>query len=188
MMIRLWSELEETKRRTLMSHLRIPSLRALPIAMFLTFAMFSGSLELLAKDPPSDACVLLPAAQLAKVLEQPFGPPTKSTAPAARFDGITGTDCNYQTAKGVPRKLLFRIYVDPTPAVAKDTFIKLSAFYGPNKAVAGNWDIAYLDAQHAIHVQKGKMRYALVLSPMGTDTAQAEKQLKDLATWVAGQL
>lgn len=60
--------------------------------------------------------------------------------------------------EGLPRKLLFRIYVDPSPAVAKDTFTKLSAFYGPNRAVAGNWDTAYLDAYHAIYIQKGKMR------------------------------
>jgi hypothetical protein len=37
-------------------------------------------------------------------------------------------------------------------------------------------------------VQKGKVRYYLNLDPIGDDTAKAEKQLKDLATWVAGQL
>ena len=171
-----------------MSQLLLPSQRALATAMLLTFSLLSSPLAIRAKDPPSEACALLPAAQLAKVLEQSFGSPTKSTAPAASFDGITGADCNYQNGTGIPRKLLFRIYVDPTPAVAKDTFTKLSAYYGPNKAVAGNWDIAYLDAQHAIHVQKGKMRYYLNLNPLGTDTAKAEKQLKDLASWVAGQL
>jgi hypothetical protein len=76
----------------------------------------------------------------------------------------------------------------PHPPWPKTPLPKLSAYYGPNKAVAGNWDIAYLDAQHAIHVQKGKMRYYLNLNPLGTDTAKAEKQLKDLALWVAGQL
>jgi hypothetical protein len=54
--------------------------------------------------------------------------------------------------------------------------------------VAGDWDSAYFDPKHIIHVQKGKERYALVLSPIGADAAQAEKQLKDLATWVARQL
>jgi len=171
-----------------MNNLRIPGLRPLPIAIFLTFAMFFSNLALQAKDPPSDACVMLSVSQLAKVLEQPFGPPTKTTAPAAPQDRVTGTDCTYQTGKGLPRKLLFRIYVDPSTAVAKDTFTKLSAFYGPNRTVAGNWDIAYVDAHHAIHVQKGKVRYYLNVDPIGTDTAQAEKQLQDLATWVAGQL
>jgi hypothetical protein len=78
--------------------------------------------------------------------------------------------------------------VDPSPAIAKDAFAKLSTLFGPNKAVAGNWDTAYLDAGHAIHVQKGKLRYYLNLSPLRTDTAKSDKQLTDLATWVAGQL
>jgi hypothetical protein len=170
-----------------MSYLRISNLRALPIAMFLTLTMFFSN-HAQAKDPPSDACVMLTAAQLAKVLEQPYGSPTKTMAPAAFPGSPTGTDCTYQTGKGLPRKLFFRIYVESSPAVAKETFNKLSAFYGPNTAVTGNWDTAYLDARHAIHVQKGKVRYYLNLNPIGTDTAKAEKQLKDLATWVAGQL
>jgi len=122
------------------------------------------------------------------VLGQPFGPPAKTTAPAAFRDSPTGTDCAYQTENGIPRNLLFRIYVETSPEVAKVTFNKLSKFYEPNRTVAGNWDSAYLDASHAIHVQKGKVRYYLNLDPIGTDTAKAEKQLKDLATWVAGQL
>lgn len=171
-----------------MSLLRTPSLRALPIAIVLTFAIVSSNLALQAKDPPSDACVLLSGAELEKALEQPFGPPSKTTAPAAFPGSPTGTDCEFQTGKGLPRKLLFRIYVESSPAVAKETFTKLSAYFGPNTAVTGNWDTAYLDAKHAIHVQKGKMRYYLNLNPIGTDTAKAEKQLRDLAVWVAGQL
>jgi hypothetical protein len=171
-----------------MSHLRMPKLRAFSIATFLPFAVFCSNLGLQAKDPPSDACVMLPAARLAKVLEQPFGPPAKTTAPAASYDLVTGTDCTYQAGKGLARQLLFRIYVDPSTDVAKNTFTKLSAFYGPNKAVAGNWDIAYMDAHHAIHVQKGKVRYYLNLNPVGTDAAKAETQLTALAAWVAGQL
>ena len=171
-----------------MSNLRISSPRALPIAMFLTLIMFFNNHALQAKDPPSDACVMLPAAQVAKVLEQPFGSPTKAIAPAAFPGSPTGTDCTYDTGKGLSRKLLFRIYVESSPAAAKETFNKLSPYYGPNTAVTGNWDTAYLDASHAIHVQKGKVRYYLNLDPIGTDTAKTEKQLKDLATWVAGQL
>jgi len=170
-----------------MSYCRIFNPRALPIAMFLTLVFFSNH-AVQAKDPPSDACAMLPAAQLAKALEQPFGSPAKATAPAAFRGSPTGTDCAYQTGKGLPRELLFRIYVESSPAAAKETFHKLSAYYGPNTAVTGNWDTAYLDARHAIHVQKGKVRYYLNLDPIGTDTAKAEKQLKDLATWVAGQL
>jgi hypothetical protein len=125
---------------------------------------------------------------LAKVLEQPFGPATKAIAPSAFPSSPTGTDCTFRTEKGPERELLFRIYVESSPGAAKETFNKLSAYYGPNTAVTGNWDTAYLDAAHAIHVQKGRVRYYLNLDPIGTDAAKTEKQLKDLATLVAGQL
>jgi hypothetical protein len=169
-----------------MSYLRISSPGALPLAMFLTLVMFSGNHALQAKDPPSDACVMLPAEQLAKILEQPFGSPARTVAPAAFPGSPKGTDCTYATGKGP--KLLFRIYVESSPAAAKETFNKLSSLYGPNTAVTGNWDAGYFDAGHAIHLQKGKVRYYLKLDPIGTDPAKTERQLKGLATWVAGQL
>jgi hypothetical protein len=169
-----------------MSFWRKIFLRVLPVRFFLTLVVLSSALVVEAKEPPSNACAMLPAAQVAKALQQPFGSPVETTAPAAPFDGVTGTDCTYRTDGG--SQLLFRIYVDPSVAVAKDTFIKLSAFYRPNRSVAGDWDTAYFDPQHMIHVQKGKERFALVLSPIGADAAQAEKQLKDLATGVARQL
>ena len=171
-----------------MSYRRIYTARALPAATFLTLSMFAGNGALQAKDTPSDACTMLAATQLAKILEQPFGPPAKSKAPAAFPGSPTGIDCTYQTEKGSQRQILFRIYVESLPAIAKETFKKLSVFYRPNTPVTGNWDTAYLDAKHAIHVQKGKVRYYLNLDPIGTDTAKAEKQIKDLAEWVAGQL
>ena len=171
-----------------MSYSRISSPRVLPIAMFLTLIMFFTNLALHAKGPPSDACVMLPADQLAKVLEQPFGPATKTVAPSAFSGSPTGTDCTFRTEKGLQRQLLFRIYVESSPAAAKETFNKLSAYYGPNTVVTGNWDNAYLDAVHAIHVQKGNVRYYLNLNPIGPDAAKTEKQVKDLATLIAGQL
>lgn len=169
-----------------MNSLRAFPLRVLLLSFFLALAVQASATVAKAKEPPSDACTMLPATQVAKALQQPFLSPTKATAPAARFDMVTGTDCTYRTAKG--SQLLFRIYVDPSVAVAQDTFTKLSAYYGPNRPVAGDWDNAYFDAQHIIHVQKGKERYALVLTPIGADAAQTEKQLKELATWIAGKL
>jgi hypothetical protein len=169
-----------------MSYGRTIFLRVLPVQFFLTLMVLSSALMVETKEPPSDACAMLPAAQVAKALQQPFGSPVKTTAPAAPFDQVTGTDCTYRTDGG--SQLLFRIYVDPSVAVAKETFIKLSAFYKPSRSVAGDWDTAYFDPKHIIHVQKGRERFALVLSPVGADAAQAEKQLKDLAAGVAGQL
>ena len=169
-----------------MSYGRALQLRVMSVPFFLTLAVLTAALTAQAKEPPSDACTMLPAKQVAKALQQPFGSPDKATAPAAPFDNVTGTDCTYRSEGG--SQLLFRIYVDPSVAVAKETFTKLSALYAPNRPVAGDWDSAYFDPKHIIHVQKGKERYAFVLSPIGADAAQAEKQLKDLATWVAGQL
>jgi hypothetical protein len=80
------------------------------------------------------------------------------------------------------------VYLDPSTAVAKDTFAKLSAYFTPSTAVPGIGDSAYLDSSHAIHVQKGKVRFYININPVGTNTAQEEKQQKALAAWVAGQL
>ena len=171
-----------------MNYSRIARPSVLTIATFLTLIAFFNNHGLQAKDASSDVCVMLPAEQLAKVLQQPFDSPKETIAPAAFRGSPTGTDCTYQTGKGVSRQLLFRIYVESSPEAAKETFDKLSPYYGPNTAVTGNWDTAYLDSHHAIHILKGKARYYLNLDPIGTDTAKAEKQLKDLATWVAGQL
>jgi hypothetical protein len=141
-----------------------------------------------AKDAPADPCSLLTPAQLAKVHDQPFGPAKSTTAPAAVQDHVTGIDCNYDSSSGSPLRLFLRIYFDPSVAVAKDTFNALCKFYGPNKPVTGNWDSAYFDSRHGIHVQKGRARYYLGLTPVGADIAKTEKQLTDLATAVAGQL
>ena len=174
----------------LVSRPRTRALRALPM-VFLIFAVLASTLQ--AKGPPSDLCALLPGPQLEKVLQEAYDPPTKSAAPAAFRGGISRTECDYRTesyrtGKGLPRKVVFVVYVDPSPAVAKDTFSKLSAFFGPNTAVAGIGDAAYRDSNYAIHILKGKVRYYINIIPIGTYTAQTEKQLKDLATWVSGQL
>ncbi|HLY62107.1 MAG TPA: hypothetical protein VKV95_15305 [Terriglobia bacterium] len=171
-----------------MNCLKISPQRAFLIVTFLIPTLLFENHSLQAKDPPSDACSMLPAAQLAKVLEQTYGSPMKSVAPAAFRNSPTGTDCTYKTEKGSSRTLLFRIYVESSATAAKETFNKLSPYYGPNTAVTGPWDSGYLDGRHAIHVQKDKVRYYLDLSPVGNDKTKTEKQLTGLATWVAGQL
>lgn len=174
-----------------MSHPRIPT-GALPVVMLLAFLMFSSGLSLQAKEPPSDLCALLPGAQLEKVLQEAYAPPTKSTAPAAFPGGVSGTECDYRndsyrTGRGLPRKVVFIVYVDASPAVAKDNFNKLTTFFGSlgtNTPLPGLGDAAYRDSGYAIHVVKGKVRYYINIIPIG----EKEKQLKDLVTWVAGQL
>jgi hypothetical protein len=167
-------------------------LAALPIVL-LSLAPLSGAFSLQAKDLPSDLCALLPAAHLDKALQETYDPPAKSTAPAAFPGDASGTQCDYRndsnwTGKGLPRKVVFIVYVDGSPAVARDNFTKLSKFFGNSTPVTGVGDAAYRDSNYALHVLMGKARYYINIIPIGTYTPEKEKQLKDLAAWVAGQL
>ena len=137
-----------------------------------------------AADPPADLCSLLPATEVSKTLGKTYDAPQKSVAPRPFANTAEGTDCNY-LAKG--SKLWFRAYVDPTPAAAADLFARLSKFYGTPTPVSGLGDEAYFDESHALHVRKGRVRYYLNLNPIDS-TSAVEKELKDLASWVAGQL
>jgi hypothetical protein len=138
-----------------------------------------------AAEPPADLCSLLPAAEVSKTLGQTYGAPEKSVAPRPYANTATGTDCNYH-AKG--SKLWFRAYVDPSPSAATELFAKLKMFYGQSTPITGLGDEAYFDKEHAIHARKGKVRFYLNLDPINTFTPVIEKQLKDLASRVAGQL
>ncbi len=175
-----------------MSQSRIRSKRAVRVvAMLLAFGILLCA-PLAAKELPSDVCTLLPAAQLEKVLQETYDPPMKSTAPAAFRGGASGTECNYKndsyrTGQGLPRKVVFIVYVDASPAIAKDTFNKLNAVFGPSTPVPGIGDAAYRDSGYALHVVKGKVRYYINMIPMETYTPEKEKQLKDLVKWVAEQ-
>jgi hypothetical protein len=137
-----------------------------------------------AAEPPADLCSLLPAAEVSKILGQAYDSPQKSVAPRPYANTATGTDCNY-LAKG--SKLWFRAYVDPSPSAAADLFAKLGKFYSPQTPVAGLGDEAYFDPEHALHVRKGKVRFYLNLDPVSS-APTVEKQLKDLASRVAGRL
>jgi hypothetical protein len=137
-----------------------------------------------AAEPPSDLCSLLPATEVSKTLGQAYGSPEKSVAPRPFANTATGTDCNY-LAKG--SKLWFRAYVDPSPSAAAELFARLSKFYGPQTPATGLGDEAYFDGTHALHVRKGKVRFYINLDPMKF-TPAIEKQLKDLASLVAGRL
>jgi len=137
-----------------------------------------------ATEPPADLCSLLPAAEVSKTLGRTYGAPEKSVAPRPYANTAEGTDCNYLAKES---KLWFRAYVDPSPSAAAELFAKLSKFYRTQAPVSGLGDEAYFDAQHGLHVRKGKVRFYLNLEPMDF-TPAIEKQLKDLASRVAGQL
>ena len=148
--------------------------------LVITCAVYSAG----AAEPPTDLCSLLPAAEVSKTLGRTYDGPQKSVAPRPFANTAEGTDCNY-LAKG--SKLWFRAYVDPSPSAATELFARLSAFYGPQTPVNGLGDEAYFDGKHALHVRKGKVRYYLNLDPMNF-TPAIEKEIKDLASRVAGQL
>lgn len=152
-----------------MSHPRSPR-GAVALVIFLALLMPPSAFTLQAREPPSDLCALLPTSQFEKVLQETYDPPSKSAAPVAFRGGVSGTECDYRTdsfrtGKGLPRKISFIIYVDPSTAVAKDTFDKLSAFYAPNTPVPGVGDAAYRDSGDAVHVLKGKVRYYINITP-----------------------
>jgi hypothetical protein len=132
-----------------------------------------------AAEPPSDLCALLPATTLSKTLGSTYGAPKKSVAPKPFMNTNSGTDCTYESSH---RNVLFRVYVDPSPSASAELFARLKNFFGRGSTdVTGIGDEGYIDRDHAIHIRKGKVRYFI-----GGDGT--EKQIKDLATFVAGQL
>ncbi|MHB8655209.1 MAG: hypothetical protein ACYDA9_15170 [Terriglobia bacterium] len=177
-----------------------PVLRAgMTVAVFVCAVNASS---VMAKDPPSDNCSLLAPAQLQKTLGQPFSAPQKSVAPAAYAGLPSGSQCEYSAQKGAAVKVVFIAFADPSAAVAKQTFDKLSAWYTP-KSKPAIGDSAYIDSKGAIHVLKGKVRFYIAIEPAGTskaspfmpwlskgksDTPAQEKQLKDLAVSVAARI
>ena len=136
-----------------------------------------------AKDPPANLCSLLAPAQLEKTLGRPFSSPQKSEAPAPYMGQPSGTKCEYSSEKGASIGVTFIVYVDASPAQAKQNFDKLSMWFAP-KSKASVGDSAYIDANDAIHVLKGRVRYYMAIEPSGN----MEKQLKDLAALVVAQL
>lgn len=134
-----------------------------------------------AAEPPADLCSLLPAAVVSKTLGSTYDSPVKTVAPRPYANTAEGTDCTYQSKGGT---LLFRAYVDPSPAASAELFARLKSFFGRGStSVAGLGDEAYIDTGHGLHVRKGKVRFFLSATSGATD-----KQLKDLGLGVAGQL
>jgi hypothetical protein len=130
---------------------------------------------------------LLTPQLLQKTLGQPFGAPEKSTAPAAYRGQPSGTNCNFSEQKGGSLGVRFIVYVDRSPAEAKQTFEKLSVFFPAESKPSGIGDSAYIDNNHAIHVLKGNVRFFINVSSDASDTTR-EKQARDLAIAVAAQI
>jgi len=167
--------------------LRFP-LCVLSIALSLAFFLLAlHANPAAAKDLPSDICSLLGPQQLQKTLGQPFGPAQKNTAPPAYPGQQPGTNCHYTGQKSSSQDVILIVYVDRSPAEAKQTFDKLSAWFPATTKPSGIGDSAYIDSGHAIHVLKGTVRYYITVSSNASDPAR-EKQAQDLAIAVAAQI
>lgn len=153
-----------------------------PVAALVTHATAVGA------NQPADACSWLTPAQLEKTLGQHFAAPERSVAPPAYRGQASGTNCDYRAQQGASGEVVLIGYVDGSASEAKATFEKLSAFFGPTAKPSGIGDEAYVDANHAIHVLKGKVRYYISIRPSDADTTALEKQLRDLALAVAAQI
>ena len=131
--------------------------------------------------PPANGCSLLTPAQIEKVLGQPFGAPAESQAPPAYGKQPWGSHCEYSSQKGAPVRVTFIVYEDASASEAKQTFDKLSVWFVPKSKPAVG-DSAYIDADHAIHVLKGRVRFYISISPVN------EKQATDLAGSLAARI
>jgi len=141
-----------------------------------------GPVAILAKQLPSDRCALLPASELQKVLGGSFGQPTSHSAPPPYRNVPAGTECDYGAAQG-DGETRFIVYVDPSAAIAKETFEKLMMWFPAKSKLAHLGDNAYIDKGGAIHVLKGSVRFYIGVTPDAKDA-----QLVDLATSVLGRL
>jgi hypothetical protein len=133
-----------------------------------------------AAEPPADLCSLLPVAVVSQALGATYTGPTKTVAPRP-FPGTNqGTDCTYKSSG---HNLVFRAYVDPSVQAAADLFAKLKMYFGSGSTAVTNLaDEAYIDANHGLHVRKGKVRFFLD----GGGTTDDKRE--GLATGIAGQL
>lgn len=151
-------------------------------AIFAAIFMFAPGVARTANAaPPADACSMLPASQIGQVLGHSFGAPDVGKWPPAFGKQPWGTRCEYNSKNSPEMEVTFIVYVDASPAEAKQTFDKLSMWFPP-KSKPAIGDSAYLDGSHAIHVLKGKVRYYISISP-GNET-----QAKDLAAAVASRI
>jgi len=162
--------------------------RDLPIAPALAFFLLAFHPNPAgAKDLPSDICSLLAPQQLQKTLGQPFGAAQKATAPPPYMGLNSGTNCQYTGQKYSSQGVTFIVYVDHSPAEARQTFEKLSAWYPAISKPTGIGDSAYIDKSHAIHVLKGSVRYFIDVGSSASDAVR-DKQVQDLAASVAAQI
>jgi hypothetical protein len=140
---------------------------------------------------PKSGCGLLPISLLEKTFGEKFDDePMEGKMPPA-YDGAWGTTCKFSPkppfTKEHPTTAEFIVFVEASPAVAKQTFDQAAAYFADGtKPKPGIGDSSYWaladEKEPRIAVLKGKTHFSLQLEPPN------ESKLKELATAVAAQL
>jgi hypothetical protein len=177
--MRRYTFAQSTSREGTVAHLS----KAWFLAAILLFSTLFARPARAAGDPPSDLCSLLTVTQINTITGAKYDAPKKTVAPAPFMNTASGTDCTYTKSNDSrERTILFRAYVDPSPAAASDLFAKLGAFFGTGTPITGLGDKAYIDNNHGLHVLKGKVRFFIAMGEYD------QKQVVALANYVIGQL
>ena len=136
-------------------------------------------------------CGLLPVPLLEKTFGEKFDDePMEGKMPPA-YDGAWGTTCKFSPklpfTKEPPTTVEFIVFVEASPAAAKQTFEQAAAYLAdgtkpkPGIGDSSYWALAQRNKQR-IAVLKGKTHFSLELEPTN------ESKLKELASTIAAQL
>ncbi|HXM94965.1 MAG TPA: hypothetical protein VOA64_12080 [Candidatus Dormibacteraeota bacterium] len=143
--------------------------------------------QCVAKEPPADLCALLPPSEVEKVMGKPFGAAEKSKAASGTQNMVAGAQCDYHSTAGAISMTLIA-FVDTSPEMAKENFKKFKMMIPAATPVSGVGEDAYMDARHAIHAVKGKVRWFISADVDEKNRAKVEQQVTDLAKFVASKL
>lgn len=141
-----------------------------------------------AKEPPANLCALLPPSEIAKVMGKPFGEPEKSNPASGTQNVVVGAQCDYHSMAGAISKVTLIAFADTSPETAKENFKKFKMMIPAATPVSGVGEDAYIDARHAIHALKGKVRWFISADVDEKNIAKVEQQVTDLAKFVASKL
>lgn len=136
-------------------------------------------------------CGLVPISLLENMFGQKFDDePMEGKMPPA-YDGAWGTTCRFSPkppfTKEHPTTVDFIVFVEASPAVAKQTFDQAAAYLAdstkpkPGIGDSSYWAVAQKNKQR-IAVLKGKTHFSLELEPTN------ESKLKELASAVAARM
>ena len=156
-----------------------------------------------ATKPLTEACTVLPVAQVGKVFGTRFHVTTRNgqIAPLGHNTAV-GSQCSYESGKQVLRGpggtlgIWFVVYVESSATVSRDVFKNWRAFIdrdprGPGRTttVAGVGDAAFRDPNHVLYVRTGKAYFNMGFNPVAYKPPkdQQERQ-RDLAQWVVRHL